>query len=306
MDGGTVEDQTAGGDLAGTLSEAIRARGLSLERIRHRLQQLDVTVSVATLSYWQNGRSQPTRAHSGRTLSALEQVLELPPGSLTSLAPLAPTRRRSGNGRGPMRLPETVEQVLAQTGLRPSDLRKVSTHVQVGLDENRCQRIEVVRNVVQCLRAGTRSFPVVAQAERDGAFADVVTGLKNCRPGRRMVAEAQELAVTEMLLPRALRQGELMMLEYQTVFGSQTEVFDHLGMVLPKMQNMVLEVAFTPHDLPSKVVAWSSPDSHSAPDGREDAETIPVDGSVAQYVLVDPPAGFHSVAWQWSEDLPAR
>lgn len=301
-----MEHQTAGEDLAGALSEAIRARGLSLERIRHRLQQLDVTVSVATLSYWQNGRSQPTRAHSGRTLSALEEVLELPAGSLTSLAPLAPTRRRSGNGPGPMRLPETVEQVLAQTGLKPSDLRKVSTHVLVELDENRCQRTEVVRNVVQCLRAGTRSFPVVAQAEPDGAIADVITGLKNCTPGRRMVAEAQQLAVTEMLLPRALRQGELMMLEYRTDFGSHPEVFDHLGMVLPKLQHLVLEVSFAPNDLPGSVVAWSSPESTSADDGREEAESLPIDGGVAQYVLVDPPAGFHSVAWQWSEDLPAR
>lgn len=301
-----MEHQTAGEDLAGALSEAIRARGLSLERIRHRLQQLDVTVSVATLSYWQNGRSQPTRAHSGRTLSALEEVLELPAGSLTSLAPLAPTRRRSGNGPGAMRLPETVEQVLAQTGLNPTDLRKVSTHVQVGLDENRCQRTEVVRNVVQCLRAGTRSFPVVAQAEQDGAIADVITGLKNCTPGRRMVAEAQQLAVTEMLLPRALRQGELMMLEYQTDFASQTEVLDHMGMVLPKLQHLVLEVTFAPNDLPGSVVAWSSPESTSADDGREDAEEIPVDGGVAQYVRIDSPAGFHSVAWQWSEDLPAR
>ena len=49
-------------DFASVLGRAIRERGLTLESIRRRLEQQGVTVSVATLSYWQNGRSHPTRS----------------------------------------------------------------------------------------------------------------------------------------------------------------------------------------------------------------------------------------------------
>ncbi|UMP02011.1 hypothetical protein [Amycolatopsis sp. EV170708-02-1] len=44
------------------LDRAITESGLGLDRIRHRLAQQGVRISVATLSYWRTGRSRPSGA----------------------------------------------------------------------------------------------------------------------------------------------------------------------------------------------------------------------------------------------------
>ena len=76
------------------LSRAVQARGLSLDRIRARLEAAGVPVSNATLSYWQSGRSLPTRARSLRTLVELEAILQLEPGTLIELIRTADGRTR--------------------------------------------------------------------------------------------------------------------------------------------------------------------------------------------------------------------
>ncbi|WP_396452938.1 helix-turn-helix domain-containing protein, partial [Actinomadura sp.] len=69
-------------EFAGALRQAVQASGLTLERIRHRLGRRGLTVSVATLSYWQRGRSRP---RSRTVVAALEEILQVPPGALTEL-----------------------------------------------------------------------------------------------------------------------------------------------------------------------------------------------------------------------------
>ncbi|MCP9954460.1 hypothetical protein LUX33_42755 [Actinomadura madurae] len=69
-------------EFAGALRQAVQASGLTLDRIRHRLGRQGLTVSVATLSYWQRGRSRP---RSRTVVVALEEILQVPPGSLTEL-----------------------------------------------------------------------------------------------------------------------------------------------------------------------------------------------------------------------------
>ena len=60
-------------------------RGLSLARLQHRLADSGTPVSVATLSYWQSGRSQPERLDSFHAVVGLEDVLGLPAGGLSRL-----------------------------------------------------------------------------------------------------------------------------------------------------------------------------------------------------------------------------
>ena len=56
--------------FATALRAAVQARGLGLERIQERLRAEGVAVSLATLSYWQSGRSRPARRESLVTLAA--------------------------------------------------------------------------------------------------------------------------------------------------------------------------------------------------------------------------------------------
>ena len=72
----------ASGSFADVLRTAIEVRGLGLERIRDRLDAQGISLSVATLSYWQSGRSQPGRKQSIAALPHLEQLLALDQGSL--------------------------------------------------------------------------------------------------------------------------------------------------------------------------------------------------------------------------------
>lgn len=53
------EPLQADSEFARVLRAAIQARGLGLERIRDRLRVQGISVSLATLSYWQSGRSRP-------------------------------------------------------------------------------------------------------------------------------------------------------------------------------------------------------------------------------------------------------
>ena len=190
-------------DFASVLGRAIRERGLTLESIRRRLEQQGVTVSVATLSYWQNGRSHPTRAHSQRTLTALEAILKIPPGSLVSVAPANPVKRRSSAVPGARPLPAEVSALLDSVGRPAQTLRKLSTHIVLVIAPDRTISSEVVRQVVQCTTAGASSFPVVVT--KVPGVPQEVHGLSNCTAGMVHEVPEQELVLTEMQLSRPLR-----------------------------------------------------------------------------------------------------
>ena len=83
----------AAGPFDVALRAAIRARGLGLDRIRYRLRGKGTTVSLATLSHWQSGRCRPERPESLEALRNLEEILNVPDGSLSKL--LGPPRARS-------------------------------------------------------------------------------------------------------------------------------------------------------------------------------------------------------------------
>ncbi|MFD8961897.1 multiprotein-bridging factor 1 family protein, partial [Streptomyces anulatus] len=67
---------TGADTFPGALREALNRRGLSLERVSERLRVRGITISQATLSSWQRGRSQPERARSLRAVEVLEEILE--------------------------------------------------------------------------------------------------------------------------------------------------------------------------------------------------------------------------------------
>ncbi|MGO4957416.1 helix-turn-helix domain-containing protein [Luteococcus sp. Sow4_B9] len=298
-----MRDDETRDDFASKLNEAIKLRGLSLERIRHRLSELDVKVSVATLSYWQNGRSQPTRSHSHRTLTALEEVLEVEPGTLTSVAPVSQTRRRSGNGPVPLSLPSTVQEALVETGMTPDNLRKVSTHVTVMVATDRTQSSEVVRSVIQCLTPGTTSFPVLAERQQgspqEPGEAQEVHALSNCSVGRRFVLENEQLTLTEMVLPRPLRQGELVMLEYMTAMPPVPEPFDSFGVAVSRLGELVVEIQFPRGDIPRRVVGYTRSVDEDLGFDSPDAVELPVSDGLVQAIKLDAPAGVYVVKWEW-------
>lgn len=297
-----------GPDFATVLSEAIKARGLSLERIRHRLEAAGVKISVATLSYWQNGRSLPSRTQSQLALAALESVLELEPGTLTSLAPVAQTRRRPRQAQAMVELPSSVEDALEQAELATGRLRTVTATVTLTVAADRTYSSEVIRKVVQCVEPGTSCFPLVVDDDglATGGAVQEVQALANCTVGRRFRVPGDSLIITEMLLPRPLRQGELLMLEYLTAFAPGRQATDSarsLGLAAQRMNVLVLEAHFCERDLPSRVVAFSVPPGEDPGEqtdlDRPGAVELSLLGGVAQSVHLDVSPGLYFLRWEW-------
>jgi len=73
------------GPFDAALRAAIRARGLSLDRLREHLRARGVTVTTATLSYWQSGRSRPERRDSVRPDRWVVRVTDYRPGDTGTL-----------------------------------------------------------------------------------------------------------------------------------------------------------------------------------------------------------------------------
>lgn len=87
----TISSPGAAGSesFATVLRAAIDASGLGLARINDHLRRRGVSVSIATLSYWQNGHSVPGRRSTLCALVHLEEVLRVAPGTLTARVPRA-------------------------------------------------------------------------------------------------------------------------------------------------------------------------------------------------------------------------
>ncbi|TYK48276.1 helix-turn-helix domain-containing protein [Actinomadura decatromicini] len=154
-------------EFAGALRQAIQASGLTLERIRHRLGRRGLAVSVATLSYWQRGRSRP---RSRAVVVALEEILQVPPGTLTELlddpAPTAP-QVRGGLAAGP---PGTGERNRPARDLWPDPERYADLVGQLDRSgDHRLERLSIhdVFRLNEVRRSWTLSVRTVLRAAGD-------------------------------------------------------------------------------------------------------------------------------------------
>ncbi|WP_410608201.1 hypothetical protein [Amycolatopsis sp. lyj-109] len=186
----------AQGPFPAALRAAIGESGLSLDRIRHRLARRGLTVSVPTLSLWQSGRRRPERAESLRVLAGLEQLLELPSGSLGGL--LGPPRPR---GRAPG---------------RNSRLIALSQHDRAEIDEAGRLAAVRVRVVLRAEEAGAQRWPVRWDLE-PGVTPKIVAD-RNCRVGSVEHDLDRSRLTAELVLDAAPAPGESVIVEYRAAF----------------------------------------------------------------------------------------
>ncbi|TDD92620.1 helix-turn-helix domain-containing protein [Actinomadura rubrisoli] len=219
-------------EFAGALRQAIQASGLTLERIRHRLGQRGLTVSVATLSYWQRGRSRP---RSRAVVATLEEILQVPAGTLTDLlddpAPSAPPVR-GGAGRGGLATgpPGPGDRGRAASDLWPDPdryaclvgqldrsgdhrLERLSIHDVYRLDEVRRSWSLSVRTVLRAAGDDIDRVVCVHQTATSKDGEAEITGVRYCRPGR--VRTDDGLMAFELVLDRVLAAGDTAVVEYE-------------------------------------------------------------------------------------------
>ncbi|MDO9381018.1 MAG: hypothetical protein Q7T56_19405 [Nocardioidaceae bacterium] len=246
----------AGTGFAPVLRCAIERRGLSLERLQGRLGDLGAHVSVATLSYWQSGRSEPGRRSSLVAVPVLEKVLDLEPGALG--AHLGHRRPRSPE-QG-VELPDLIDEgAPTPDELRHQDARLrdqleiLSEHCSVDVDAGGELRSRWVRRVLVASVAGADRFLVLRHDPRRtrGSVEPTVEPLLHCAVGRTYTSDDGSVVGQEILLDRRLERGDSAIVEYRLAGLAGGRSFETARRT--PLREMVLEVRFDPAACPTGV-----------------------------------------------------
>ncbi|MBF9069048.1 helix-turn-helix domain-containing protein [Streptacidiphilus fuscans] len=287
------------------LREAIQARGLSLERIQARLLAAGTPVSMATLSHWRSGRSQPERTGSLEALARLEDVLQVEAGALVSLLP--PPRRR-GRRYDPLSFAEAYQDEVSfarafeegafdQAG--GEHLADLSRHdrIEVGPDA----RIRGIwsRRVMRALEDGADRIMTLYRTD-EGAPAPRIRAVRGCRLGRVVTSPKANAVVAELLFGQGLRRGEFAVMEHEVEFAapfladtSWEKYFDR------PMREYVVEIQFSGPRLPSRCVQFSRP---TVGDGRPSERSIHLDPhNRLTAAALDVTASCFGLRWDWDD-----
>lgn len=289
--------------FAEVLTEAIQSRGLSLERIRGRLDEAGVPVSIATLSYWQSGRSLPTRARSYHTLVALEDILDLESGHLTRHTHTSDgrTRRELFPWQSVMPGTEIATQIIADLGIdMQGQLARVAMNDRLTIKADRSEAHQESRLLWRADRNGLHRWPLVLEQDADPGDVDAVPSVEavfGCRVGEVVEVPERHLVVAEMLSPRSLLRGEHMLSEYRITFApTSTPSFRLTRSSVDPVKTVALCTRFDPHELPLRVRGGYSNAIGSEPTEFVDLELA--DNEV-QYVRTETSPGVHMMTWEW-------
>ncbi len=287
----------ASDSFAEVLRTAIEARGLGLERIRDRLDARGISVSVATLSYWQSGRSQPGRKQSLAALPHLEELLDLDQGRL--LRALTPPRERGR--RGPVVELDAVWPEPPQTKVLRSldtrwdaDLERVSLHDLVTMGPDRSQLSLQVRQVLRARCDGPDRRVVMHCLEDPQAGPPEVRALRGCRLGSIARDTALGIIGCELVFLEPLRRGQTVVVDYE-VLGEPPRPHEvsHTRRLRLPMRQYLLEVRFDPAALPAA--------AFHVQDGQ-DCEPLELDAEHSLHVVdTDCTAGITGVRWVWPD-----
>lgn len=314
--GGTELDQVAAqaepadlealltvGPFHKALRAAIRARGLSLERIQAKLAVSGTPVSLATLSHWQSGRSQPERDASLIALARLEDILGLVPRTLAVL--LEPPRPRGRRSTGdPIDLAAIYHDKSAVIeALRKFDtiwgqaLIGLSSHDRVTVGPDGFLRSLWNRRVLRATADGPDHMLAVYNA--DGDNTPLVVPLRGCSLGRVVTDHTAGLVVAELAFGHPLRQGEYLVMEHRVDMSAPFTPDTRWERRIPHpIREYVLEVEFTSATLPVRCVQISAP-SVDSEDFTERLLNVDEFG-VASTVALDLGPCRLGVQWQWS------
>lgn len=241
------------GGFATVLRSAIADSGLSLERIQAKLAERGVDISVATLSYWQSGRSEPGRRASVAALPHVEELLSLAPGELQ--AHLARTVRAPQN-LASMLLSDILgsDDPLSEKLLRAdSRLREmliiVSDHCTIRVDDTCRMRSRWVRRVLTSDVDGADRFLVLRVKHRPDDPDPTFEPLSHCSAGQTYTDPGSSLIAQEVLLDRVLERGESIIVEY-ALSGPPSDM-EYASARRSALRELVLEIQFDPAALPT-------------------------------------------------------
>jgi hypothetical protein len=302
-------DALAGDAFPVALRAAIRASGLSLDRIQYRLRARGLTISVTALSYWQSGRRRPERPESMSALKHLEEVLGVESGSLTAL--LGPPRPRGRAQRTPAAIPiEALWDNKASLGpllqrmdlASDTSLTRISQHDRVEIAEDRGERSVRVRQVLRAEHDGADRWISVYDVAKPGNPLPRIVPVQSCSLGRVAKDPGAGLIVTELLFDRPLSRGETVIMEYEVAsagppYPRSDDSFCR-KFRLP-VRDYVVEMRFDPADPPAYCHQVTTPAEDTESSTRRE---MVIDGAGRTHaVVLGFGPGTFGVEWSWRD-----
>ncbi|MEI7033318.1 hypothetical protein [Streptomyces pratensis] len=291
--------------FATAFRRALKESGLSLERVRGHLQARRITVSLATLSYWQGGRSQPEKPESLRAVDALEPLLGLERGALRSL--LGPNRPRGSAPphdpavvRGVYGENSDVEQVLGDAFPHfNAGLRHLVIHETVTLDEHRHIRESHLTAVVKAISDGVRHMSVIHSLDAPDAGTIDLTVPSGPAPPVRFLPDLGCVAA-DIPLGRRLARNETAVAEYTLRSASAGGAsHQHERRVTTPLTAYVLRVRFHPRALPAHCWRFYSRQLGAEPQYRH---RVPLDAFHTTHLMPTKcTPGVYGIQWAWPE-----
>ncbi|WP_435130745.1 transcriptional regulator [Actinacidiphila sp. bgisy144] len=293
------------GPFAAALGAAMESSGLTLDRIRQRLELAGTPVSTATLSCWRSGRYQPSQTAALAALGSLERVLEVPSGALSAL--LGPPRSRKrwlGMAAGAPGLIEVwpeprrreLDEAFCVVDTRwISSLRCLSRHARLELDAHGREHRIWLRQVVRAERDGPDRAILTHVPDTPGSVPRVEVR-PPCRRGAAFENTATGMIVQELLFDRALRRGETAIFDVTLIHGeprplSREFIVHHQS----PAGNCVMEVQFDPSALPVEVVSHGG----TAGQGRQQHRRLTLSGGSAHVISTQAGPGRTGISWRW-------
>jgi len=302
------------------LALAISDSGLALSRVEFHLNRRGFRIGRSTLSYWQQGRRRPERADSIAALGALEQILDVPTGSLVGL--LGPRKARGrwiGHQSGGVSWADVwgandvVRRMVAIDSRRITErLLDVSLteSFRVGAD----RRLEQLRtNIVTKAREdGADRQMILYNADADVDVSKVrLLDLENCRVGRQRVLRDANFVASELLFDRALNVDDTHLFSFRLDMSDAnmdaaeltsrgialSEAVDGGRVFRRPVHSYVLEARFHADALPVRIFHVQAP--RAGANAQVIRELILNSHHAAHVALQNVQPGLHAIRWEW-------
>lgn len=292
--------------FATALRAALDASGLGLESVQRRLAQRGVSISVATLSYWQTGARTPGRRASLEVVAHLEALLGLPGGELVSRVPAprprGPVAPRTDEVTLPRFAARDVVRRITETVENPDSLLlgRISHHDEVVIGADR--------------RLASARSRIVGRAEADGLTGMGITQFLDDHTagtprlivhgggsvGHEIVDHDHRVVGVRLDYDVPLRRGDAVLIDYElgTEGAGPRDTSYDASCSLP-VREYLLVVKFRTDDVPARVESYQlhgdgtplHPRRRVQPDHRGHAVLL----------ALDCPPGTVGMAWSWDD-----
>lgn len=292
---------------------AVAESGKTLAQIVDELAANGSTISQASLSYWQSGRSVPRRQSSVRTLTLLEGILDLPRGTLleaasdgstgafTLASEAAATFENTSRG---MIVPDASNAVPGDEDASlidwSNEVERKAMRVNITLSDG--GRVMEVKSLCIVALTGIKA-PVfhVGNIWSEGDPLPELTEIVGGKVGRTFVHEDEHYVLREIRLPSGFATGELRQVGWTVrresserlnrtphrwfaqPLGAYALTFD-FGATVPRFVEWVQVQNVTENGFTKRV---------------ETSRELPVAGGIARLALEDVHDCTAYVRWEW-------